>query len=333
MKQNKRFLLRTVAVIGLAISCGVSLSLARMNHQPIEVKAAAPSNYYSSVTDDMMGTTLLSKLKTIINTSSVSVSYDWYRYEAADQDPNNSSNVLTIYARTSLSKSAHVSGNKGWNREHTFPASKLSDAKAEKDNHIIYASDYAINSARSNIKMGVVESGSTLVDSYGNSTTCRKGNSKFDPNNRARGIVARTTMYAAAMYGYDPTDNFESIETMLLWHLTYTVDSFDQKRNDVVYSNQHNRNPFVDHPEYACRIWGDTSDTARSYCAGHYDPVPGGDSSDTSEPGGSGEKEKEYEYVLTPWGLGLIIGGSVLALAIIVTVVVIIVIRKKKKAK
>ena len=35
------------------------------------------------------------------------------------------------------------------------------------------------------------------------------------------------------------------------------VDAFEMRRNDVIYeSYQFNRNPFVDHPEWATEIWG-----------------------------------------------------------------------------
>jgi hypothetical protein len=33
------------------------------------------------------------------------------------------------------------------------------------------------------------------------------------------------------------------------------IDSFEIHRNDVIYSCQHNRNPFIDHPEYVSKIW------------------------------------------------------------------------------
>lgn len=220
--------------------------------------------YYSTITNQD-GSDLLSALHSIINTSAVSTSYTWSRFEAADQDPNDSYNIITIYARTSLSKSAHVSGNKGWNREHTYPQSKLPSEQAKADNHIIFASDYAINEARSSTKLGVLTTGSTLKDSYGNNTTCRLGK-VFDPNNIARGITARATMYAAAMYDLQPDKNFESIDTMLNWHLAYEANQDDMNRNDTVYGLQHNRNPFVDHPEYACKIWGSTSKTTMNAC-------------------------------------------------------------------
>ena len=114
--------------------------------------------------------------------------------------------------------------------------------------------------------MGVVTSGSTINDSYGNSTTCKKGGSLFDPNNRARGIVARTTMYAAAMYSFDPEENFESLKTMLEWNFEYEVNADDIRRNEVGYGNQHNRNPFVDHPEFACKIWGNSNSDTKAIC-------------------------------------------------------------------
>ena len=223
-------------------------------------------DYYASIDANLSGNDLLSALRTVVNSGTLSFSYDWSRFEAADEDPENSSNVIMIYARTSVKKSAHVSGSKGWNREHTFPDSKMSNANADDDNHIIYASDCKVKSARSNIKMGVVTTGSTIEDSYGNATTCKKTSNLFDPNNVARGIVARSTMYAAAMYGYDVLDNFESYETLINWHLEYTVSSFDIGRNEKVFARQKNRNPFVDHPEYACKIWGNKNKATRTAC-------------------------------------------------------------------
>ena len=263
---KKSFKIISALILSSTMAFGLGATIFATTSKQTRQVQAAEGNYYSSINSNETGSTLLNSLHTLVNSGSVSVSYNWSRYEAADEDPNNSNNIITIYARSSLAKTAHVSNNVGWNREHTFPQSKMSSSQAESDNHIIFASDYKINGARSNIKMGVVTSGSTLTDSYGNSTTCRKANSLFDPNNLSRGIVARSTMYAAAMYEYDPTDNFESIATMLNWHLTYQPTSQEINRNDVVYSNQHNRNPFIDHPEYACKIWGNTNDTTRSIC-------------------------------------------------------------------
>ena len=64
-------------------------------------------------------------------------------------------------------------------------------------------------------------------------------------------------MYCCVYYGYEITDIFDSVETCLSWHNTFGVTNRDIYRNNAVNDNQGNRNPFVDHPEYANLIWGD----------------------------------------------------------------------------
>lgn len=67
----------------------MSLSISINQAQSDKAEVAEAADYYASITDSMSGSTLLSSLKSIINNNSVSVSYDWSRYEAADEDPNN----------------------------------------------------------------------------------------------------------------------------------------------------------------------------------------------------------------------------------------------------
>ena len=84
------------------------------------------------------GEALRTTLKGIIS-SGTSESYDWSRYEA-DEAEGQSSQVLQVYTRTTIAKSAHVSGQTGWNREHSYPQSKIG-SPATSDNHHIFASD------------------------------------------------------------------------------------------------------------------------------------------------------------------------------------------------
>ena len=38
--------------------------------------------------------------------------------------------------------------------------------------------------------------------------------------------------------------------------LSVPPDAFERHRNDVIFTSwQHNRNPFIDHPEWAASIW------------------------------------------------------------------------------
>ncbi|MCH2105637.1 MAG: endonuclease, partial [Planctomycetes bacterium] len=60
------------------------------------------------------------------------------------------------------------------------------------------------------------------------------------------------------------------LEVLIQWHHEDPVDDFERRRNDVVYSYQGNRNPFVDHPEWVdCLFGGDCESSGfQSFCFG-----------------------------------------------------------------
>lgn len=199
------------------------------------------------------GSSLLNSLKSIVG-GSISRSYDWSRFEKVDEDPNNSSNVFCIYSRTSYGKSAHASGNAAntWNREHTYPQSKISK-EAAKDSILIFADDWKTNGARSNYVFGeVAHNSSTAVKDSANRVTAnyRQG-STFEPCDAAKGEVARATLYTYVVYGHSVTGNFTSLDLCLKWNREFPVTSWEILRNNRNYSVQRNRNPFIDHPEFA----------------------------------------------------------------------------------
>lgn len=204
----------------------------------------------------LSGSDLKAKLKTIIG-SNISVSYDWTRFEACDEAEDDSNYVLCLYSRKKELKTAHVSSAVGWNREHSFPQSKMTSTQAKSDDHIIFASDNKVNGARSNYKLGnVSHTGATaIVDSYGATTECYLVDSVFEPSPDARGEVARASLYAATLYDFDLAENFTSQDVCLNWHASYPVSDREIYRNNTNYTNQKNRNPFIDHPEFATMIW------------------------------------------------------------------------------
>jgi hypothetical protein len=50
-----------------------------------------------------------------------------------------------------------------------------------------------------------------------------------------------------------------AIQMLLRWHEQDPVSQKEINRNNAIYNQyQHNRNPFIDHPEYARMIWDPT---------------------------------------------------------------------------
>ena len=48
----------------------------------------------------------------------------------------------------------------------------------------------------------------------------------------------------------------EEMSVLKAWSAGDPPDAFEKRRNQVIYDTwQHNRNPFVDHPEWVTSIW------------------------------------------------------------------------------
>ena len=101
---------------------------------------------------------------------------------------------------------------------------------------------------------------------FEHTTGCKQTSNTFEPCDEAKGEVARSVMYGAVMYNRELTGEIASVALALKWHLQHPNTARDLRRNDVVYANQGNRNPFVDRPEYACKIWGGTNSETKALC-------------------------------------------------------------------
>ena len=57
---------------------------------------------------------------------------------------------------------------------------------------------------------------------------------------------------------YPPSGSqMANLNTLLLWHQQDPPDAAERARNDLIFNNyQHNRNPFIDRPEWVQAIWG-----------------------------------------------------------------------------
>lgn len=254
----------------------------------IQAFSQIPTGYYNSASG-LTGEPLKDALNDIIDGHteypySSSGTDVWDILKVADQDPNNTNNVIGLYSGFSMNAAAEYANGSGWNREHVWAKSRgnFGTSKgAGTDVHHLRAADISTNSARNNRNFD--EATTQYVDGSGNySGTTDSYTSSVDwiwePRDEVKGDVARMIFYMTVRYegengevDLELTDNLLSntdqsafhgkASVLVQWHLDDPVSSEEISRNDVVYSYQNNRNPFIDHPEYVCEIYG-------SYCSG-----------------------------------------------------------------
>ena len=200
----------------------------------------------------------------------------WDILKDADADPNNANNVILIYTRESVNGPQEYDG---WNREHVWAKSRGDFGISRPmgtDVHNLRASNINVNSTRSNYSFDDCTSNS-CEQTYGNSYSSSA--LVFEPRDEDKGDVARIIFYMVVRYegdsGEEDLEMTESIlsvssksprhgvrSTLLEWHELDPVDDFERNRNDVIYSYQDNRNPFIDHPELVDFLWGDQQQTS-----------------------------------------------------------------------
>jgi endonuclease I len=230
-----------------------------------------PPGYYNSA-DGKTGQALRDALHGIIDDHTViphgGGSYDTHdALEDLHEDPGNTANVILVYSGWSVTKSSWPD----WNREHSWPKSLGTDSgPALSDMFHIYACDADVNNQR----------GNKYFDNGGSSIPpeapdCRYDLDSFEVRNEEKGDLARAMFYLDVRYNGDTTgeldleltDNPALIQsgsrfmglltTLLEWHAGDPVDSVEVARNDFIHANiQHNRNPFVDNPDWVYAIWG-----------------------------------------------------------------------------
>lgn len=214
--------------------------------------------YYQNA-DTSSKDNLTSTLRTIVKTGHVSTGYGGAQTAlyTVDEYPAGGG-VMCLYLGTVVSS---------WNREHVWPQSKFEgsseEGTAKADLVHLHATDSGANSWRGNLDFGYAK-GNSGTQEYNNSGNYRF-NGYFEPRDAVKGDIARSVLYMVIRYqdltlvdGKTGTNSksLGSLSTLLKWHVEDPVDDLERRRNDRVYNAQGNRNPFIDHPEYANTIWG-----------------------------------------------------------------------------
>jgi endonuclease I len=159
-----------------------------------------------------------------------------------------------------------------YNREHSWPQSWFNEALPMKsDLFHIYPTDGWVNGKRNNYPYGTVSNpGWTSLNGckLGNCTWPGYTGTVFEPLDEYKGDFARTYFYMSTRYytedsGWNATDMTDksqlkpwALQMMLHWSTADPVSDKETNRNNAVYAIQHNRNPYIDHPEYATLVWG-----------------------------------------------------------------------------
>ncbi|MGR4880546.1 endonuclease [Streptomyces sp. LARHCF249] len=142
-----------------------------------------------------------------------------------------------------------------FNCEHVVPQSWFSKKEPMRgDLHHLFACESTCNSFRGNIPyFDFPDFDEAIRHSCG-----RREPGKFEPS-EGKGPVARATLYFLLRYPGVIGDEARELqrgglELLLDWHKDHPVGIYEQHRNAAIAEMQGNRNPLIDHPEWAEQI-------------------------------------------------------------------------------
>ena len=256
--------------------------------------AQIPNGYYDAA-QGLSGYQLKTALKSIISNGHQDHGYDalYTAYQTTDVDNyyEHNGTVLDMYSERPNGADAyeytHNSNHCGtyhqegdcFNREHIMPQSVFHRARPMRtDAHFVVPTDGYVNNRRSSYAFGEVSSPSWTSSNgskLGSNTTSGYNGTVFEPIDEFKGDIARMLFYFATRYenqvaGWnhamlngtsDQVYETWFLDILLQWCANDPVSQREIDRNNAVYNYQHNRNPFIDHPEWVNLIWNPTPDT------------------------------------------------------------------------
>ena len=246
------------------------------------VVVLAQADYYKSVDGVNGGATLKTALYELIkNHKKISYgsgeSSTWGAFYTTDAVVENGKRrVLDMYSAEKRYFGSKGSAVSGMNIEHSVAKSWWGGTQnnAYCDLHHLNPSDQNANSRKSNYPLGELTSVSwdNGVTFVGKAMVDGKSQNAYEPCDEYKGDFARVFMYMFTCYqdliwkytwmNYEkstyPTLKPWAVELLLKWHKQDPVSEKEVNRNNAVYAVQGNRNPFVDYPQLADYVWGDS---------------------------------------------------------------------------
>ena len=235
--------------------------------------ATTIESYYAPLEDDLnkTGTAFRSELASLItSTHTYLTSYSGLMSVWDDSDVDSNGKLIQFYTGYLVSVPSNY--NSGTNREHVWPknAGNAFDGDAERrvgsDAHHLRPANTNLNSSRGDKNFDEVPTtNSNLVTQSSGSNPCYANSTFFYPGVGYRGATARILMYVQTRWGDEYNLKFVlgdggnkligDIESLMQWHIQEPPTDEEIKRNNEIAKVQGNRNPFIDHPEYAEMIY------------------------------------------------------------------------------
>lgn len=282
-----------ITKLGVLCALGVSAVsgciIANKTNTPIieEANAATSLETYYANADTSSKLDLISSLKTITSTGYKSIAYTSLKTNAYPTTEATTGDYICDYYQKTYNYTIADAGSGaskvggGWNKEHTIPQSYWGGGTDNNtqgcDCIIVLPTDIKCNSTRSNYPYGETNASPFSSDSdckLGTSTFSGYTGTVFEPLDEYKGDIARIYLYAICRWdGYKFTQgtyggisfsgslstNYGLTTYMLnllkKWHENDPVSDWEVLHNNRVQQVQGNRNPFIDHPEWADWIW------------------------------------------------------------------------------
>lgn len=223
--------------------------------------------YYAGIDFNEADAELEEDLSTLVSTMTrISYGDDTEIMRYTDESIEKPGTLYGVYDGDLISGTADGT----WNKEHVWPCSQMKEGGvdprpgSDTKNHATDLHNLRVSCQNSNGKHGnkfydVADSG---IAFFPNIASDGSSNHAFEGD--FRGDVARICFYMALRYDFlKLTDDIENaddlsmgrLSVLLEWNEEDPVDAFEEQRNSRIYEYQGNRNPFIDHPELAERLY------------------------------------------------------------------------------
>ena len=248
--------------------------------------AQIPPGYYDNI-DGKTDRQLKTVLSAILQDHTVLKYNDLWRYFRTTDVRDDGITIWDMYSNNvRYYSSVPGQSTSGLDREHSLPKSLWGESAvvdryaAYSDLMHLYPGDSQANQSKSNNILGEISSPTFTngVSKTGTNTYSYSGSPSqkaFEPADEYKGDFARTYFYMLTCYeDYAQQWRTEGLymfnketypvlqpwakDMLLKWHRNDPVSKKETNRNEKVFLFQGNRNPFIDFPNLAEYIWGDS---------------------------------------------------------------------------